>query len=36
MGGGIIFTTTLDLRMVALMFVAILLFTLVSAHCHRS
>eukprot|EP01043_Picozoa_sp_COSAG02_P036487 COSAG02_NODE_2675_length_8272_cov_3.246391_4_plen_144_part_00 len=36
MGGGIIFTTTLDLRMVALMFVAILLFTLVSAHCYRS
>ena len=39
MGGGILFTYTLDLRLVALMFVAILLFTLVRvchSHSHAS
>eukprot|EP01043_Picozoa_sp_COSAG02_P014958 COSAG02_NODE_625_length_19372_cov_14.475355_7_plen_41_part_00 len=35
MGGGIIFTTTLDLRLVALMFVAILAFTLVRTQLHH-
>ena len=34
MGGGIIFTTTLDLRLAALMFVAILAFTLVRMQLH--